>query len=225
MTTDKVAAQTNDVSQQHIKLVIVDDHAMVREGIKMYLEGDDQLEIIGEASNGHEGIEVVNRLLPDVVLMDLMMPVLDGISAMRVLKAKHPDLEIIVLTSTLEDDKVVSAAQAGATGYLLKDSKPQELIEAIHAAKRGEMRLHPEAAKRLMKHVHTPHVCESLTPRETDILRLIGRGHSNKDISQELNLSEYTIKAHVSNILSKLGLSSRTQAALFALKEGLVSLE
>jgi two-component system, NarL family, response regulator LiaR len=223
ITTHSTSPETSETKT--IKVMIVDDHALVREGVKMYLSFDKSLEVIGEAANGQEAIEEVARLSPDIVLMDLIMPVLDGVSAIRHLKAMHPDLEIIALTSVLEDEKVISAVQAGATGYLLKDSKPQELIEAIHAAHCGEVRLHPEAAKRLIKQVKTPTMRESLTPRETDILRLIGRGFSNKKISKDLDLSEYTIKAHVSSLLSKLGLGSRTQAALFALKEGLVGLE
>ena len=212
-------------TETKIKLLIVDDHAMVREGVKMYLKFDPTLEVIGEASNGQEALELLTQLSPDVILMDLVMPVLDGISTITEVKKRYPDIEIIALTSVLEDEKVVGAVQAGATGYLLKDSKPQELIEAIHAAGRGEVRLHPEAAKRLMRQVKTPDMRESLTPRETDILKMISRGYSNKDISKELDLSEYTIKAHVSSLLSKLELSSRTQAALFALKQGLVGLE
>ena len=212
-------------TETKIKLLIVDDHAMVREGVKMYLNFDPTLEVIGEASNGQEALELLVQLSPDVILMDLVMPVLDGISTITEVKKRYPDIEIIALTSVLEDEKVVGAVQAGATGYLLKDSKPQELIEAIHAAGRGEVCLHPEAAKRLMRQVKTPDMRESLTPRETDILKMISRGYSNKDISKELDLSEYTIKAHVSSLLSKLELSSRTQAALFALKQGLVGLE
>lgn len=212
-------------TETKIKLLIVDDHAMVREGVKMYLKFDPTLEVIGEASNGQEALELLVQLSPDVILMDLVMPVLDGISTITEVKKRYPDIEIIALTSVLEDEKVVGAVQAGATGYLLKDSKPQELIEAIHAAGRGEVCLHPEAAKRLMRQVKTPDMRESLTPRETDILKMISRGYSNKDISKELDLSEYTIKAHVLSLLSKLELSSRTQAALFALKQGLVGLE
>jgi two-component system, NarL family, response regulator LiaR len=213
------------MGQEKIKLYIVDDHAMVREGVKMYLSFDERFEVIGEASNGQEALDALDGLSPDVVLMDLIMPVLDGINTITQLKKRQPDIEIIALTSVLEDEKVVGAVQAGATGYLLKDSKPQELIEAIYAASQGEVRLHPEAAKRLMKQVKTPDMREALTPRETDILKMIGRGYSNKDICKELDLSEYTIKAHVSSLLSKLSLSSRTQAALFALKQGLVGLE
>ncbi len=219
------ATEVLETKPDKVRLLIVDDHSMVREGVKMYLGFDDSLEVVGEAANGEEALEQAAKLQPDVVLMDLIMPVMDGVTAIGELKKRYPDIEIIALTSVLEDEKVVGAVQAGATGYLLKDSKPQELIDAIHAAGRGEVRLHPEAAKRLMKQVKTPEMRESLTPRETDILKMIGRGYSNKDISKELVLSEYTIKAHVSSLLSKLGLSSRTQAALFALKQGLVGLE
>jgi two-component system, NarL family, response regulator LiaR len=229
MTTEKAkdTPETTSVLEtaEKVRLLIVDDHSMVREGVKMYLGFDNNLEVVGEASNGAEALEQAAKLQPDVVLMDLIMPVMDGVTTIGELKKRHPDIEIIALTSVLEDEKVIGAVQAGATGYLLKDSKPQELIDAIHAAGRGEVRLHPEAAKRLMKQVKTPDMRESLTPRETDILKMIGRGYSNKDVSKELELSEYTIKAHVSSLLSKLGLSSRTQAALFALKQGLVGLE
>lgn len=220
---DKAATEVE--APNKVKILIVDDHSMVREGVKMYLGFDTTLEVVGEASNGEEALEQVAKLNPDVVLMDLIMPVMDGVTTIGEMKKRHPDIEIIALTSVLEDEKVIGAVQAGATGYLLKDSKPQELIDAIHAAGRGEVRLHPEAAKRLMRQVKTPDMRESLTPRETDILKMIGRGYSNKDVSKELELSEYTIKAHVSSLLSKLGLSSRTQAALFALKQGLVGLE
>jgi two-component system, NarL family, response regulator LiaR len=208
-----------------VRILLVDDHAMVREGIKMYLGFDETLEVVGEASNGQEALERVAELKPDVVLMDLVMPVMDGVTTIGKLKKQYPEIEVIALTSVLEDDKVSGAVQAGAMGYLLKDSKPQELVDAIHAAGRGEVRLHPEAAKRLMKQVRSPDMRESLTARETDILKMIGRGASNKTISKEFDLSEYTVKAHVSSLLSKLGLSSRTQAALFALKQGLVGLE
>jgi two-component system, NarL family, response regulator LiaR len=203
----------------------VDDHSMVREGLKMYLGFDNSLEVIGEASNGAEALEQAAKLQPDVVLMDLIMPVMDGVTTIGELKKRHPDIEIIALTSVLEDEKVIGAVQAGATGYLLKDSKPQDLIDAIHAAGRGEVRLHPEAAKRLMKQVKTPDMRESLTPRESEILRMIARGYSNKRILKAFDLSEYTVKAHVSSLMAKIGVTSRTQAALFALKHGFVGLE
>lgn len=208
-----------------INILLVDDHPMVREGIKIFLHHDSNLNVVGEASNGEEALEMVAQLQPDVVLMDLIMPVMDGITAIQKLKQNYADMEVIALTSVLEDDKVVGAVQAGSSGYLLKDSHPEELIEAIYAAGRGEVRLHPEAAKRLMRQVQTPDMREHLTPRETEILRLVAKGSSNKQICKELDLSENTVKAHISSLLSKLGLNSRTQAALFALKTGLVSLE
>jgi NarL family two-component system response regulator LiaR len=208
-----------------VRLLLVDDHAVVRQGLKMFLTMDPGLEIVGEAANGREALDLVEKLSPDVVLMDLLMPVMDGITAIREIKRRFPDVEVIALTSVLEDEKVVGAVQAGAMGYLLKDTQADALIEAIYAASRGEVRLHPEAARRLVREVRTPDMRESLTPRETEILRFIGRGYSNKNIARELDLSERTVKTHVSSLLSKLGLSSRTQAALFGLREGIVGLE
>jgi two-component system, NarL family, response regulator LiaR len=208
-----------------IRVLLADDHAVVRQGLKMFLALDAGLEVVGEANNGREAVELVERLRPDVVLMDLVMPVLDGISAIQEIKSRFPDVEIIAVTSVLEDAKVIGAVQAGAIGYLLKDTQADALVEAIHAAGRGEVRLHPEAAKRLAREVKTPDATESLTPRETQILRLIAQGHANKVIARELSVEERTVKTHVSSLLSKLGLSSRTQAALYALKIGLVGLE
>jgi DNA-binding NarL/FixJ family response regulator len=190
--------------------------------MKLYLAADSSIEVVGEAKNGQEALSQVEKLEPDVVIMDLLMPVMDGISAIREIKKRFPDVEIVAVTSVLEDKKVVDAVQAGAMGYLLKDTDAAALSEAIHAASRGEVRLHPEAAKRLMREVRTPDMRESLTPRETEILKLLAQGHSNKHIARETGVEERTVKAHVSSILAKLGLSSRTQAALFALKEGLV---
>jgi DNA-binding NarL/FixJ family response regulator len=190
--------------------------------MKLYLATDSSIEVVGEAKNGQEALTQVEKLEPDVVIMDLLMPVMDGISAIREIKKHFPEVEIVAVTSVLEDKKVVDAVQAGAMGYLLKDTDAAALSEAIHAASRGEVRLHPEAAKRLMREVRTPDMRESLTPRETEILKLLAQGHSNKHIARETGVEERTVKAHVSSILAKLGLSSRTQAALFALKEGLV---
>jgi DNA-binding NarL/FixJ family response regulator len=150
---------------------------------------------------------------------------LDGVQATREIKARYPEVEVVALTSALEDQLVAEAIHAGASGYLLKDTNPEELVEAIYAASRGEVRLHPEAARRLAQEVRTAGMREALTPRETEILRLVAHGLSNKRIAKQLNLSELTVKTHVSNLLSKLGLASRTQAALFAIREGLVGLE
>jgi len=210
---------------QKIRLVLVDDHVVVREGLRMILNLDDGLEVIGQASNGQEGVEEVKRLRPDVVLMDLKMPVMDGVSAIREIKSTFPDMELIALTSVLEDKLVIDAVEAGAAGYLLKEGDSEMLIEAIYAANRGEVRLHPDAKKRLSREIRTPEMRESLTPRETDTLRLVAKGHPNKEIAEQLGVSEMTIKTHVSNILSKLNLQSRTQAALFALREGIIGIE
>ena len=208
-----------------IRLLLVDDHEVVRQGLHLFLEPDDSLEIVGEANNGQEAVAQAARLEPDVILMDLLMPVMDGVSAIREIKERAPEIEIIALTSVLEDRLVVDAVQAGAMGYLLKDTNADALIEAIYAAAKGEVRLHPEAAKRLVREVRSEGMREALTPRETDVLRLLAKGRSNKNIADATGLSEGTVKTHVSRILSKLALSSRTQAALFALKEGLVGLE
>lgn len=205
-----------------VRVLLVDDHGVVRQGMKLYLATDSSIEVVGEAKNGQEALTQVEKLEPNVVIMDLLMPVMDGISAIREIKKHFPEVEIVAVTSVLEDKKVVDAVQAGAMGYLLKDTDAAALSEAIHAASRGEVRLHPEAAKRLMREVRTPEMRESLTPRETEILKLLAQGHSNKHIARETGVEERTVKAHVSSILAKLGLSSRTQAALFALKEGLV---
>lgn len=208
-----------------LRILLVDDHAVVREGLRLFLEPDERLVVVGEAANGKEALEAVQNYQPNVVLMDLLMPVMDGVSAIRELKTRFPEVEVIAVTSVLEDRLVMDAVQAGAMGYLLKDTDSDALIEAIYAAGRGEVRLHPEAAKRLVKEMRTADMRESLTVRETDILRLIGKGHSNREIAETLGLSELTVKTHVSRLLSKLSLASRTQAALFALKQGLVSLD
>jgi two-component system, NarL family, response regulator LiaR len=210
---------------EKIRLLLVDDHVVVRQGLRMVLSLEPDLEIIGEANNGQEALSLVKKLNPQVVLMDLLMPVMDGVSAIRVLKKDYPDIEVVALTSVLEDRLVIDAVEAGAAGYLLKESGPEELIEAIRAAAKGEVRLHPKAQKRLIKEVRTPEMRESLTERETETLRLIAKGLSNKEVATQLSVSEVTVKTHVSSILSKLNLQSRTQAALFALKEGLVGLE
>jgi two-component system, NarL family, response regulator LiaR len=208
-----------------IRLLLVDDHVVVRQGLRMVLSLEPDLEIIGEANNGQEALGLIKKLNPQVVLMDLLMPVMDGVSAIRAVKKDYPDIEVVALTSVLEDRLVIDAVEAGAAGYLLKESGPEELIEAIRAAAKGEVRLHPKAQKRLIKEVRTPEMRESLTERETETLRLIAKGMSNKEIAEQLSVSEVTVKTHVSSILSKLNLQSRTQAALFALKEGLVGLE
>lgn len=213
------------MSEHSIRLLLVDDHIVVRQGLRMVLSLEAGLEIIGEAGNGQEALDLIPSLEPEVILMDLLMPVMDGVTAIRKIKQLYPDIEVVALTSVLEDRLVIDAVEAGAAGYLLKESGPEDLIEAIHAAAKGEVRLHPKAQKRLIREVRTPEMRESLTERETDTLRLVARGMSNKEIAKNLEVSEVTVKTHVSSVLSKLNLSSRTQAALFALKEGLVGLE
>ncbi|MEX2502287.1 MAG: response regulator transcription factor [Trueperaceae bacterium] len=213
------------MSGRPVRLLLVDDHTVVRHGLRMVMSLEDDLEVVGEAANGREAIDEAGRLEPDVMLMDLLMPVVSGVEAIRAIKAAQPQIEIVALTSVLEDRLVVEAVEAGAAGYLLKETGPEPLIEAIHAAARGEVRLDPRAQKRLLREVRTPTMRESLTPRETDALRRIAKGMTNKEIAAELNVSEVTVKTHVSSVLAKLGLQSRTQAALFALKEGLTGLD
>ena len=206
-----------------IDILIVDDHSVVRQGLKMFLGLDPELNVIGEASNGSEAIELAKKLKPDVVLMDLMMPVMDGVTATQEIRHKLPDVEVIALTSVLEDASVVGAVRAGAIGYLLKDTQADELCRAIKAAAAGQVQLSPQAAARLVREVRAPESPETLTERETDVLRLVATGKANKEIAMALHVSETTVKTHVSNILMKLGVSSRTQAALHAVRIGLVS--
>jgi NarL family two-component system response regulator LiaR len=205
------------------RILIVDDHAVVRQGLKMFLALDDELDVVGEAANGEEAIRRAHELAPDVVLMDLLMPVMDGIAATQVIRRELPDVEVIALTSVLEDKAVYEAVRAGAIGYLLKDTQADELRRAIKAAAAGQVQLAPQAALRLMREVQIPQSPEKLTPRETEVLRLLAQGMSNKEIGAALVIGEKTVKTHVSSILGKLGVPSRTQAALYAVRIGLVS--
>ena len=206
-----------------IRIVIVDDHSVVRQGLRMFLSLDPELEVIGEANNGQEAVEQVIKLKPDVVLMDLLMPVMDGITATQIIRKEHSDTEVIALTSVLEDTAVVNAVRAGAIGYLLKDTQGDELCRAIKAAANGQVQLSPKAAERLMREIRAPESPEKLTERETEVLRQLAAGKSNKEIASEMYISETTVKTHVSNILMKLGVPSRTQAALYAVRIGLIS--
>lgn len=205
-----------------IRIMIADDHAVVRQGLKMFLALDPSLEIIGEASNGKEALENARTLKPDVILMDLLMPVMDGIEATAAIKRELPDTEVIALTSVLEDASVIGAIRAGALGYLLKDTKAEDLIQAIKAASEGQVQLSPQAAARLMREVRAPESPEVLTERETEVLRMLAQGRSNKEIAHLLTIGEKTVKTHVSSILAKLNVASRTQAALYAVRIGLV---
>jgi NarL family two-component system response regulator LiaR len=210
-----------------VRVLIVDDHRLVREGLRTYLELIEGIRIIGEAKNGIEAIDQVQKHEPDIVLMDLVMPDMDGIEATRKIQELHPNTKVIVLTSFTDDENVFPAIQAGASGYLLKDISPSDLSQAIRAVNEGEKQLHPEITKKLMDQFVNPNIehifdLEDLTPRETDVLRLIAQGMSNKEIANALTISEKTVKTHVSSILNKLDLVDRTQAAIFALKKRLV---
>lgn len=208
-----------------IRILLVDDHGVVRQGLRMFLALDPDLEVVGEAADGAEAIRLAHQFKPDVVLMDLLMPGMDGITATGILRRELPDIEIVALTSVLEDEKVIGAVRAGAIGYLLKDTRAEELCRAIKAAAEGQVQLSPQAAVRLMREVKAPDSPETLTERETDVLRLLAQGKANKEIAHTLTIGEKTVKTHVSNILAKLGVPSRTQAALHAVRIGLVTLD
>jgi two-component system, NarL family, response regulator LiaR len=205
-----------------VRVLIADDHGVVRQGLRMFLALDPDIEIVGEACDGAQALELARDLQPDVVLMDLLMPKMDGIEATARVRAEVPDTEVIALTSVLEDSSVVNAIRAGAIGYLLKDTEADALVRAIKAAAEGQVQLSPQAAARLMREVRAPNSPEELTEREVDVLRLLAQGKSNKEIALLLSIGEKTVKTHVSNILSKLNVSSRTQAALYAVRIGLV---
>jgi NarL family two-component system response regulator LiaR len=213
-----------------IRIVLVDDHGVVRQGLRAFLATEDDIEVVGEASNGREAVDVVGRLQPDVVLMDLVMPELDGIGATTSIKQQWPQVDVIAMTSFIEDEKVFGAMRAGAGGYVLKDADPDDVVKAIRSAAAGEVHLDPRVARRLMEELN-PHKQreaspqEQLSEREVEVLKLVAKGHSNQMIAEQLIISPKTAKTHVSNILSKLGLASRTQAAVYALKAGLVSAE
>jgi DNA-binding NarL/FixJ family response regulator len=205
-----------------IKILIVDDHSVVRHGLRMFLKLEPDFEIVGEAIDGADALQKVAALDPDVVLMDLLMPIMGGIQAIEIIKRDYPDIEVIALTSVLEDSTVVNAIRAGAIGYLLKDTEADELIRAIKAAVLGQVQLSPKAAERLMREIRSPESPEKLTERETEVLRLLAEGKANREIAAELYIGETTVKTHVSNILQKLGVPSRTQAALYAFRIGLL---
>jgi DNA-binding NarL/FixJ family response regulator len=207
-----------------IRVLLVDDHAVVREGLRTFLELQDGIEIAGEAADGEAAIREAERLLPDVILMDLVMPKLDGVGAMRELRRRLPSIRVIVLTSFAQDDRLLPAIQAGAAGYLLKNVEPSELARAVRAAYAGGVLLDPTVASRLVEAIaqppgEEPH--ERLTAREREVLGLIALGHSNKRIALELGIAEKTVKTHVGHLLAKLDVPDRTQAALLAVREGI----
>jgi NarL family two-component system response regulator LiaR len=212
-----------------IRVLVADDHEIVRKGLQALLASEPGIEVVGEARDGAEAVAGAEALHPDVILMDLVMPVMDGIEATRSITANQPASRILVLTSFATDDKVLPAIKAGALGYLMKDTGPDELIEAIRQVHRGEPCLDASIARKLLSELSRPPqqplTREPLTPRELDVLRLIADGKSNREIADRLTISDMTVRTHVSNILSKLHLASRTQAALYALRTGLASLE
>ena len=201
-----------------IRVLIADDHAVVRQGLRTFLDLQDDIEVVGEAADGAEALAAAERLLPDIVLVDLVMPKLDGIDVIRRLREHAPAARAVVLTSFIDDDRLFGVLRAGAAGYLLKDVQPQELVEAIRTVHDGGALLHPKVAARLLEEL----AVDPLTPREREVLTLIARGLANKVIARELSISEKTVKAHVSSILGKLGVTDRTQAALYAVRSGLV---
>lgn len=213
---------------EKIKVLIVDDHQVVRQGLRTFLELHDDVVVVGEAGDGVTAVDMVRQFEPDVVLMDLVMPRLDGIAATRQVKSLSIATKVIALTSFTEDDKVFPAIQAGASSYLLKDVSPDDLVEAIRAVHRGEARLHPDIARKLMEQVARQAgpvrgaPADDLTERERGVVRLVAQGRSNSEIAQALFISDKTVKTHISNILSKLDLQDRTQLAIYAIKNGLV---
>jgi DNA-binding NarL/FixJ family response regulator len=215
-------------SNEAIRILLVDDHQVVRRGLRAFLDGENDMQVVGEAANGREGLDELERLAateggPDVVLMDLQMQPVDGIEATRQIRARYDEVEVVALTSFVEEECIRAALDAGASGYILKDADPDEVAGAVRAAYRGELHLNPAVARRLMNSLNSRprDSAEELTEREREILRLVAAGKANKEIAAELAISERTARTHVSNILRKLGLESRTQAALWAVREGL----
>jgi NarL family two-component system response regulator LiaR len=210
-----------------IRILIVDDHAIVREGLRGLIEVEPDMELAGEASSGVEGVEKALELRPDVILMDLLMPEKDGVTAIEEIKAAWEEARVLVLTSFLEDDKVFPAIENGALGYILKDTQPDELLDAIRGVHRGETMLHPSIAKMIMKRIQESSEGSKksegpeLTERELDVLKLLAQGDGDREIAEKLVVSERTVHFHVGNILSKLHLANRTQAALYAIRKGL----
>ena len=217
------------MSKKQIKLLVVDDQKIVRKGIRALIEPVDDIDVIGEASNGEEAVVQAKRLQPDVILMDLMMPKMDGITAIREIQGSQLPARIIALTSFVTEDMVFPAIKAGAMGYILKDSEPEDLITAIRKVNRGEPSLHPVVAKMVLEElgqpVKQPLTPEPLTEREVDIIRLVAQGLSNRQIAEQLVIGEATVRTHVGNVLNKLHLANRVQATLYALREGLTSLD
>jgi DNA-binding NarL/FixJ family response regulator len=208
-----------------IRVLIADDHHVVRRGLLFFLKTQKDMDVIGEATNGQEAVDMTASLRPDIVLMDLVMPIMDGIQATKKIKEQHPQTEVLMLTSFSDRDHVIPAIEAGAAGYQLKDIEPDDLVESIRKLMRGENTLHPRATSELMKNrepqIEPPHKLYPLTPREQDVLSELTKGKSNREIASSLFVTEKTVKTHISNIFSKLHVQDRTQAALYAVKHGL----
>jgi NarL family two-component system response regulator LiaR len=219
---------TNSISNP-IRILIVDDHAVVREGMRAFIQIKPDMEVVGEAADGIEALEKARDLDPDVILLDIVMPRLDGIGTIKGLKKQGSQARILVITSFAEDEQIFPAIKAGALGYLLKDSQPQELIQAIRDVHNGEPSLHPTVALKLMDELNRepelPPTEDPLTERELEVLKLIAHGHTNREIGEQLHLSERTVGKYVSTILDKLHLANRTQAALYALRTGIADLD
>ncbi|MBM7586351.1 DNA-binding NarL/FixJ family response regulator [Bacillus pakistanensis] len=210
-----------------IRILIADDHHVVRRGLVFFLKTQKDIEIVGEAKNGEEAVKLAQELNPDLILMDLVMPVMDGIKATKLIKNKHPEIEIMMLTSFSDQDHVIPAIEAGAAGYQLKDIEPDELVRSIRKLLDGENSLHPKATTHLLSRIsrshQPPHLVHELTKREREVLVELSKGKSNKEIASSLYITEKTVKTHISNIFAKLEVSDRTQAALYAVKHGLVT--
>jgi len=227
MSTAHASREMEDVSDEGpIRVMLVDDHAVVRRGLKGFLELLRDIEVVGEAEDGEEAVALADRLQPDVILMDLLMPKMDGITAIGKIKETRPGIEIVAVTSFIEEQKVTSALEAGASGYLLKDAEAEEVANAIRAAHAGEVHLDPAVARMLAQRLRARKMeqpVEPLTDREKEVLAHLARGSSNKEIAYALGITERTARTHVSNILGKLALASRTQAALWAVEHGMAS--
>jgi DNA-binding NarL/FixJ family response regulator len=223
---DEAKERAAEGAPRPIRVLLADDHAVVRRGLRGFFELLDDIEIVGEAGDGREAVDEVERLSPDVVLMDLLMPVMDGIAATAEIKARFPEVEVVALTSFIEEERVTAALEAGATGYLLKDADADDVAVAIRRAHEGEVHLDPQVARMLARRIRTRRedapAHEPLTEREREVLALVARGHSNKEIATLLDITERTARTHVSNILGKLDLASRTQAALWAIEHNAV---
>jgi NarL family two-component system response regulator LiaR len=217
------------VTIKPIRVIIVDDHTIVRKGIRALLTEVEDIEVVGEAGDGQQALHLVEATRSDVILMDLVMPNMDGIEATQQITAQHPDARVLALTSFAADEKVFPAIKAGAMGYLIKDSEPNDLVKAIRQVHRGEPTLHPSIARKVLHELgrssSQPQTTDPLTEREVEVLRFVSKGLSNQEIANELTIAEVTVRTHVSNILSKLHLANRVQATLYALREGLTSLE